>query len=185
VMRLFVALPIWEEVRNNLAAPLSQLRRADPKPRWVPPANLHVTLKFIGEVPPEERPAIEQALAGVSTAAPLDLEFRGIGFFPSDRRPSVLCVGIHASPELPALAARIDRSLVGCGVPRETRVFSPHLTLARLKEASCSPLLRAQMGKFQSDSFGGQTATEFHLIESKLKTTGAEYTTLRSFPFDA
>jgi RNA 2',3'-cyclic 3'-phosphodiesterase len=184
-MRLFVALALSVEVRKNLTALLAELRQADPQLRWVSPANLHITLKFIGEVAAEMRPAIEQALTSFPTPPSFELEFRDIGFFPSDRRPTVVWVGIQAPPALSALAADIDHALAACGIARDTRPFAPHLTLARFKEARLSQPLRAQIEKSQNRSFGRQPAAEFHLIESKLRSTGAEYTTLRSFPLAA
>lgn len=184
-MRLFVALSISAQVRESLASLLSELRRADCKPRWVNPENLHVTLKFIGHIAPEELPNIFEALRKVATPSQIALEFRGMGFFPNDRRPTVVWAGIQASPELAALAERIDQSLAASGIPRETRPFAPHLTLARFKEPGISQPLRALLAKRRDLSFGNQIASEFHLMESKTKSTGAEYTTLHLFPFAA
>jgi 2'-5' RNA ligase len=184
-MRLFVALQLSAEVRETFAALLGELRRTDSKPRWVHPENLHITLKFIGHVAEETLPPICNALATVQVPPPMTIEFHGLGFFPNALRPTVAWAGTQPLPELAALTDKIDSALTVCGVPRETRSFSPHLTLARLKETRLSDALRAQIEKEQNRSFGNQTIREFQLIESKLKSTGAEYTTLRSFPFAA
>jgi 2''-5'' RNA ligase len=182
-MRLFVALSISASVRANLASLLDELRRADSRPRWVNPANLHVTLKFIGHVQDENLPNIDNALRQVVAPAALTLHFRGVGFFPDERRPTVVWAGVQAPAGLAALAACIDESLAAWGIQRETRPFSPHLTLARFKETRLTEALRAQLQRSNDRSFGEQLSTEFHLMESKLKPSGAEYTTLRSFPF--
>jgi len=184
-MRLFVALSISAAVREALSGLLAELRRADPETRWVNPANLHVTLKFIGNVVTEKLLSIEQALTGVPVFRPFDIEFRGLGFFPNDRRPAVIWAGILAPPELAALATGIDEVISTCGIPRETRPFAPHLTLARFKEPRLSQALRTQAAHFKDRFFVKQSFGEFQLMESKLKNTGAEYTTLRSFPFMA
>jgi 2'-5' RNA ligase len=184
-MRLFVALPISADVRESLLSFLGELRRADSKPRWVHPDNLHLTLKFIGHVDDEHLPKIAGALQEVAAPSPIALEFRGIGFFPNDRRPAVVWAGIQAPPELAALAVRVDQSLGTCGISRETRPFAPHLTLARLKEPGLSRPLRTLIANSKDRVLGKQIAAEFHLMESKTKSTGAEYTTLRSFPFAA
>lgn len=184
-MRLFVALSISAAVGEALSAPLAELRRADPTTRWVNPANLHVTLKFIGQVATEKLSSIEDALTGVSVFRPFDIEFRGLGFFPNDRRPAVIWAGIATPPELAALATRIDEVVSSCGIPRETRPFAPHLTLARFKEPRLSEALRTQATRFNDCFFAKQSVSEFQLMESKLKSSGAEYTTLRSFPFMA
>lgn len=184
-MRLFVALPISAEVRESLASLLNELGSADSKPRWVNPENLHVTLKFIGHVGDQHLPNIAASLQKVAAPSQIALEFLGIGFFPNDRRPTVVWAGIQAPPELAALADRVDRSLASCGISRETRRFAPHLTLARLKQPRLSEPLRRLIANSKDRVFGRQIATEFQLMESKTKSTGAEYTTLRSFPFMA
>jgi len=184
-MRLFLALSISAEAREVLSALLAEFRRADPNTRWVHPASLHVTLKFIGHVATEKLPNIEQSLARVPAPRPFDLEFRGLGFFPNDRRPAVLWVDIAAPPEVAALATRIDEAVSGCGMARETRPFAPHLTLARFKAPRLSEALQTKASHYKDRSFAKQSVADFHLMESKLKSSGAEYTTLRTFPFAA
>jgi 2'-5' RNA ligase len=182
-MRLFVALSIPAEVREKIASLIWNLRRTDAKPRWVPAGNLHVTLKFIGEVRPEKVPAIGEALATIRAAQPLTLAFRGVGFFPSVRRPTVAWIGIEAPPALANLAAEVNRSLAPLGLPPEGKPFVPHLTIARFKRNRLSSDLQAAIEKRQNQDFGAFTTAEIHLIESRLKSSGAEYTTLRSLPF--
>ncbi len=182
-MRLFVALAIPEDVREKLAALLRELRGSDPAPRWVPPQNLHVTLKFIGEVAPQRATAICDALAEIRLEQPIHFEFRGLGFFPNARRPGVLWTGIESSEDLARLASAIDRALGPLDIPLETKPFVPHLTIARFKQPRVSPALSAEIAKRQSYTFGTISAAQFHLMESTLKSGGAEYTTLRSFGF--
>lgn len=187
-MRLFVALEIPPAVRTNFAALMNGLRALDAKssakkPRWTRPENLHVTLKFIGNVVPEKLHGIRAALAGVRCEQPLELCFRGLGFFPDGKRPRVVWAGVFGSQNLGALAADIDRGLAGFGVPREPRAFIPHLTLARCEPGAISPGSRVAIENDAAREFGDLRATEFHLIESKLKPSGAEYTTLQSFVF--
>ena len=186
-MRLFVALSISAAAREALSALLAELRHVEPKTRWVNPANLHVTLKFIGNVAAEKLPSIEHALTltGAPVFRSFDIEFHGLGFFPNDRRAAVIWTGIAAPPELAALATRIDEVISTCGISRETRPFTPHLTLARFKEPRLSEALRPQAAHFKDRFFAKQSVGEFHLMESKLKNTGAEYTTLRTFPLMA
>lgn len=182
-MRLFVALSIPSEVRENIASLIPVLRRADSKPRWVNPENLHVTLKFIGEVAQESVPVICDALQTVRALQPLTLAFRGVGFFPNARCPNVAWVGIEAPPDLSNLAAAVNGVLAPLGIEPETKPFVPHLTIARFKEKRLLPALQAEMEKWKDHSLGQFTAADIHLIESRLKSSGAEYTTLRSFNF--
>ena len=189
-MRLFVALEIPPAVRQHLAGLIHELRGADAAksrsgPRWVRPENLHVTLKFIGHVDPAKLGPIREALSQVHSESPVEIEFRGLGFFPNERRPRVLWVGTKSSPNLVPLANEIDRRLEPLRVPRETREFTPHLTLARFDPPGITEKLRAAVQANLDREFGSIHSSEFHLIESKTKPTGAEYTTLQSFRFAA
>ena len=189
-MRLFVALEIPSAVRDNLAALIDELRKADSsasknRRRWMRPENLHVTLKFIGHVDDSKLDSIRAALAQVRSESPVDTHFRGTGFFPGEKRPRVLWVGITSSPNLPSLAGEMDKRLEPLGIPRETREFTPHLTLARFDPPGISEKLRAGVLQNADHDFGSLRAGEFHLIESKTKPSGAEYRTLQSFRFAA
>ena len=186
-MRLFVALEIPAAVRDNLAALLKDLRDlslrvGDKRGRWVRPENLHVTLKFIGEAADAKLEGIRDSLAKIRSDAPVDLQFRGLGYFPHERHPRVLWVGLNASSNLALLAGDIDRALEAQGVAPEKRAFAPHVTLARFEPPGLHEKLGAAIQKNSQREFGSFQARDFHLIESKLRPSGAEYTTLASFP---
>ena len=187
-MRLFVALEIPAAVRDNLATLVTDLRTlssqlADKRPRWVRPENLHVTLKFIGEADSAKLEGIRDALSKVRSVAPVDLYFRGLGFFPNEEPPRVLWAGLEVSPNLPVLAGDIDCALETQEFSLERRAFAPHLTLARFEPPGLHEKLRAAIHKNGEREFGSFQAREFRLIESKLKPSGAEYTSLATFPF--
>ena len=182
-MRLFVALEIPRAVRDNLATLIKDLRTAAPKARWVRPENIHVTLKFIGEVLAEKVQDIRGALSDVHSEREVELHFRGLGFFPNAKRPSVLWAGIDASPNLQSLAGDIESSLEKLGFPRERRPFVPHLTIARFQPPRVHERLLSAIAQSNGRELGSLRTGEFHLIESKLKPSGAEYTTLESFRF--
>ena len=182
-MRLFVALKIPPAVRENLGELLAMLRALSSQPRWVRAENLHVTLKFIGEVQAEKLGDIRAALAAVDSDPLITLDFRGLGFFPNEKRPRVFWAGIDASANLARLAIDIGRALETLGVPPEKRPFSPHLTLARFEPPGLPEKLRAAIQVNAKREFGFVAAKEFHLIESNLKPDGAEYTTAETFPF--
>src|SRR6266853_850871 len=184
-MRLFVALEVPSTVRENLARLLKSLHAVSPQTRWVRPENLHVTLKFIGEVPETRLAAMRAALAHVSSDQPVTLDFRGLGFFPNEKHPRVLWAGIEASSNLKTLAADVDGATEKLGIPRERHPFSPHLTLARFGPPRLPEKLRAAIQENAAREFGSLLTAEFQLIESKLKPSGAEYTTVETFPFSA
>lgn len=185
-MRLFVAIEIPDQVRENLRVVLRDLGAGAPGSagaglRWVTVKNLHITLKFIGEIADEQFHPICAALNTViSPPAPLELD--GLAFSPSEKRARVLWLQIRASAELSRLAASVEGALEPLGIERERRAFTPHLTLARLKNPRVPAELRKAVAEGRHCSAGHFRASEFRLIESKLKSSGAEYTTRRTFP---
>ncbi len=182
-MRLFVALDIPDAVREALGGLIGKLERVARGARWVRPAGVHVTLKFIGETPVEKVDSIRGGLATIRMAAPVEMAFRDVGFFPNERRPRVFWVGIFATPNLAELAAQVERQLEPLGIPREERAFRPHLTLARFPAPSSQDRLREALGRVGRLEFGGTRAHEFHLYQSHLKPGGAEYARLATFTF--
>jgi RNA 2',3'-cyclic 3'-phosphodiesterase len=187
-VRLFVALEIPAAVRDNLATRIKELQDlsikvADKRPRWVRPENLHVTLKFIGEVSPARFDGIRGTLSAIRSDAPVNLQFRGLGFFPNEDRARVLWAGLDASANLTSLAGDIDGALESQGIALERRPFTPHLTLARIEPLGLHEKLRAAIQENRAREFGSFQTREFQLIESKLKPSGAEYTTLASLRF--
>jgi RNA 2',3'-cyclic 3'-phosphodiesterase len=183
-MRLFIAIEISSDVRAALGALLKELRGTAPQVKWARVENMHITLKFLGETDSSKLPAVQTALSAIRSSQPVALEFRGLGFFPNEKRAKVFWAGMEASPDLSALAAEIDQAMHRFGFPLEDRPFTPHLTLARFQPPGLPPRLAAAQ-EFVTREFGSLIAREFHLIESKLKPAGAEYTTLQSFPFVA
>jgi 2'-5' RNA ligase len=184
-LRLFVAIEIPEEIRNALASFIKELRAVAPHVKWVRAENLHVTLKFLGHTDDAKLSAIEDILRGVRSSDPVALTFQGLSFFPNDRRPRVFWSGMQASASCKAIAADIEHAVHKLGFPLEERPFTPHLTLARFDPPGIHPKLASIIGENHSRDFGSMTARKFHLIQSNLKPTGAEYLTLRSFPFTA
>ena len=182
-MRLFVALDIPESVRAAIREFAEKLRPVCRSARWVRIENAHVTLKFIGEVPAEKAEDIKTALAGVPPRAPIKIAFRGVGFFPNERRPRVLWAGVESSDDLTALATAVEAVLEPLGFPREQRAFSPHLTLARFDSQTGLTPLVAGIAAAGTLEFGDTTANEFHLYRSVLKRGGAEYTRQATYRF--
>jgi RNA 2',3'-cyclic 3'-phosphodiesterase len=182
-MRLFLAFDLPTAVRNALATLGQRLKPECRAARWVRPESLHVTLKFLGETDPQKVPAIRAALAPIRSAEPVAMEFRVLGFFPNEFKPRVLWCGVQATPNLVALAAAIEQALEPLGFARETRTFSPHLTLARMEPGDALENLVRAAEALKSYDFGAARESEFHLFESVLKPSGAQYRKLAVFPF--
>jgi 2'-5' RNA ligase len=191
-MRLFVALDIDPMIRSRIAQFLDGVRGFAPDARWVSAESLHLTLKFIGEWPPEKLEDLKRALAGVRDQ-PVEITFSGTGFFPTPKSARVFWIGIEAGPELAALAAAVDTATSALGIESEQRAFTPHLTLARTGSGGAQRMppdgrnpsfqrLQEKLAAMPAPAFGTMSPREFFLYESKLFPKGAQYTKLESFP---
>jgi 2'-5' RNA ligase len=142
-MRVFVAVDVGDAVRREVTRVVGALSgkleaaKTPPKVAWVKPAALHVTIKFIGEVGPEEVERLQQQLAPPIELAPFELTWRGIGTFPSAKNPRALWLGVtNGAAPLAAVEAEVSRRLAGVNaVELDERAFLPHLTLGRVKMA--------------------------------------------------
>ena len=130
MLRLFVALALPPE----LCASLAGLAGGIPGAKWVPPANYHLTLRFIGEIENWRAQEVDDALAAVRGSA-FDLSLRGLGTFEKAGRIHALWVGVERNEALAHLQARVETALQRCGLPPERKRFSPHVTIARTDRA--------------------------------------------------
>lgn len=182
-VRLFVAIDLRKEIRQAIRDLIAQLQPLAKNARWVRPEGMHVTLKFIGYAAEDQLDPIRAALAPIRSPHPVDLSFRGVGFFPNEKRPRVIWCGIKASPNLAPLAKDIENALEPLGIAPESRDFVPHLTLARFNAPAKMPELARAAAGMQNQEFGAARETEFHVFESILRASGAEYRRLASYPF--
>jgi len=186
-MRLFVAFDLPGEVRNALGDLIARLKPLCRAARWARPEGMHVTLKFIGHAiadgDTEKLGSARAALAAAQSSEPVEIRYRGVGFFSDARRPRVVWCGVEASANLAKLAADIERGLEPLGIPRETHAFVPHLTLARLKSPEGVDALVRSVAEFAERDFGSARETVFHLFESLLKPGGAEYRKIETYSF--
>ena len=180
-MRLFVALELTPEVHAAVRAVVERLRGTDADVRWVQPEGMHLTLKFIGEVPAEKLEPIRKALADVTSESAVQLRFHGLGYFPNPRRPRVIWIGVEASANLAPLAARLEAALAPLGIAAEKRAYVPHLTLGRFRSEKRLARLQEEIAALPSTEFGGFATPVFALFQSKLSPRGAEYTRLEEF----
>jgi RNA 2',3'-cyclic 3'-phosphodiesterase len=184
-IRTFICIDIPGNIKLQMEALQTKLRAAGGQVSWVKPANVHLTLKFLGNVA-EHR--IVQVCSAVRRAArvtgPFAIEVGGAGGFPSSRAPRVLWVGLAKSPpELLALYKSVEDELYSLGFDRETRGFSPHLTIGRLRSQQNARQLGdliTAMG-FEPETF---EAPEVIVMRSNLKPTGAIYTPIDVVPLD-
>ena len=178
-MRVFIAVDIPEEIRKRLATVQEELRSISASARWVPSESIHLTLRFIGEIPDKRRVDIDHALEGL-TWKPFPVKVRGIGFFPGTRSPRVCWAGLE-SATMEGLANEIDTRLERAGFDRERRAFRAHVTLARAKNRPLERALVTASTPFTNADFGTFTADRCYLYESVLKAGGSVYTKLKEF----
>ncbi len=179
MIRLFIAIDIPESVKQEMARLCCGL----PGARWVGTEQLHLTLRFIGEVDGGMFRDIRECLAEVQ-AEPFTLQLDGVGFFPPRGRPRVVWVGLRQSNELQRLRNRLESCLVGLGLEAEKRKFAPHITLARLKNTP-----PARVGRFLENhnlflSFPF-SVDEFFLYSSRLGKRGAVHRVEAAYPLRA
>ncbi len=180
-MRLFTGLDLPAGVIGSLEDLLRILRPAA-RIHWSPPANLHVTTRFIGEWPDQRLEELRAALGALPAHPPVPIHIRNLGYFPNPHSPRVFWAGVDAPPDLAALAAETDAALEPLGLKPEGRPFSPHLTLARIKEKVPLQPLREAVAGLPSLDFGRFTADRFFLYLSRPGAGGSVYTKLAEFP---
>ena len=176
-MRLFTAINLSPAVRSAIERLLGELRPAA-ELSWSPVANLHVTTKFIGELAEDKLAEAMAALGEVARPGPIDIELRGLGWFPNPHSPRVFWVGVKAGPALAELAENTNTALARIGVPAEEKPFTPHLTLARIRTPKDLIPLRRKIAGIDPVEFGAWRASEFHLYLSE----NGKYTKLADFP---
>ena len=186
-IRSFIAVEVGDEVTQALAEAQATLKRSlyFSTFRWVAPENIHITLKFLGDVLPSQLGTVKAALASI---APRHALFRltatDLGVFPTLNRPSVLWVGLQGEmTQLQNLRDDVEQVIAPLGFPTESRPFSPHLTLARLKDPSRAEVeaLRDVLRHDPVGMLGEIGVAEISLMQSELSPRGPRYTRLAQF----
>jgi len=183
LIRSFIAIELPPDLQQKIDDFNRGLKQAAPEIRWLSGRSIHITLKFLGEQPPERMNAVIPALMDVCDRfEPFQLTVSGFGAFPDEKRPRVFWLGVRSNPVPPlyALQNRIEEILLPLGFDRENRRFSPHLTLARVK----FPGDFAHLWKYTATTpFPEYTfpVKEIVLMRSLLKPTGALYKPLQKY----
>jgi RNA 2',3'-cyclic 3'-phosphodiesterase len=183
VIRAFIAVALEPLVIAKITGVIDELKPHISGVRWVPPGNLHLTLKFLGN--------IDEALVAPIGAALHDhlrlfprctINAKGLGVFPGLKRPRVLWVGLVGS-QLVFLASKVESALLPLGFARETRKFTPHLTIGRWRDLERAPQsLVRQLDQWRAHDFGVSKITNVKLMQSVLNPEGASYSELTEVP---
>ena len=186
VIRAFIAISLSEEIYLGLEQVLRDLKSRLPggPVRWVPGRNIHLTIKFLGDV---SLTSLDLLLAMLQTEAARHLQFDfsvgGLGAFPNPRRPRVVWVGVEAPPELASLHRGVETEMARLGYAPEERPFSPHLTLGRVtRNANPGDLhqLSNVLETYKVGFLGVTRVQAIHLFRSDLQPSGAIYTRLQA-----
>jgi 2'-5' RNA ligase len=184
-VRCFIAIELTEELKRGLRELQAQLKAASQAPvKWVEPENIHLTLKFLGNVAPGRIEEIAQAMTeAVRGTSPFSLEVKELGVFPNPRRVQIAWVGLGGEVDkLSRLQQRIESGLAKLGFAPENRRFTPHLTLARLRDHA-TPAERERLGQTiaETEFTGGSFSVDsVKLMKSRLTREGPIYSQLSS-----
>ena len=188
LVRTFIALELPIFLQDAIQTATIGLRKILDQDliRWTPPHNVHLTLKFLGDVSPVNIDILKQMLTMESAQhSAFDAHVEGIGSFPTSKRPRVLWVGLNAPAALPSLARAIETASAKLGYPTEERGFSPHLTIGRVRQnASTTDFqkIRAALDETKVDNLGVARIDAINLFKSDLQPGGSVYTRLFSAP---
>lgn len=173
--RLFIAIDLPERIKDDVI----ETYAAIPGARWVNEAHLHLTLRFIGDVPGDVAGRVADVLREVNGPS-FSLSLKGVGFFPPRRDPRILWAGITESDELIRLQARVERTLTTIGIDPDTRTFHPHVTVARLNGTPPHRVAEyvTRNSLFATEPFA---VSSFHLYESFLRKEGAHHEKIASY----
>lgn len=187
-MRAFIAIELSDEIRSSLTQLQSRLKYAGADVKWVEEKNIHLTLKFLGDIDDGAREKVTAVLEDVSkTINPLMISIKEIGAFPSLEYPRVVWAGLDKGAfESTVIAKKIDYALYGIGFKKETRPFAAHLTVGRVRSARNKKALIEKISALNSENFvsPGQTVDSIALFQSTLTPRGSIYTKLSEFHFD-
>lgn len=182
-IRTFIAIKIPRELEVALGELLAEMRRAGGDVKWVHPASVHITLKFLGEITREEIAAVARAVESAAAGkASFVLRTGEKGAFPNLKRPRVFWVGLQAQhqTQLLALQREIESELEPAGFPREARDFKPHLTIGRVRSQRDIDRVAAAFTRNEFPMID-LPVCEVLIMKSELTRQGAVYTVQRAF----
>ena len=187
MIRSFIAIDFPEETRKALEDIQRELEQCGTGVRWVKPSSIHLTLKFLGNIQPDQVEDIAQAVAQeIRDQPPITLRPTGLGAFPNLRKPRVIWIGMEGEVQrLNEIQARVEKTLEPLGFVREKRGFRPHLTIGRVKDRRRLQSLEDAMATLDMEPFNSFDADEIILYKSDLRPTGAIYTKLHRMPLAA
>jgi len=183
LLRAFIAIQIPDKIKNEIAADSVELHRAgDRSVRWVAPGNIHLTVKFLGNIAAAKLGTLGRALVKVTSQHnPFSLTIADIGAFPNLRHPRVIWIGVNPTTALNSLEGNIGKALAELGFSIDDKPFSAHLTIGRVRDQATPAQIRAltdALTKSRPGELGTFAVETIHLLQSELQPAGPVYTHL-------
>ena len=186
IIRTFIALPVAGSPVEAVSAMIGDMQEAGVSAKWVEPQNMHLTLKFLGDLPRTRiQPLTDAVNRAVQGEPRFEIALRGAGAFPSPARPRVLWVGVSEGADRVARLSRsIDESTMASGFAPADKAFRPHLTIGRVRGESAGTRGADVISRY-SDAFWGTVSVDcIHVVASVLKPSGPVYTSLARIPLE-
>ena len=178
-MRSFIAIELSEAAKSALAGLQQELKKCGADIRWVKAENIHLTLKFLGNIEDEIVDDVLRIIEGICKKLRVfDLDIKGTGAFPNLRSPRVLWVGVNSNADIAALQNEIEAGMSSLGFARENRKFTPHLTLGRFRSSQCKGPLLKKVELFKNRKYGLINVRAVALMRSDLSPSGARHSVI-------
>ena len=185
-MRIFIGIKLDKSVQDKIEKFLKPFKKISSPLKWVKPGNIHITLKFIGDVPDEKYTRIENSLTSTTfNTGPFDLELAGCGKFGGRSDLNILWTGITPDKKLEQVYDKIEDCLEPLGIEKETRKFKPHITVARNKKNFNFKSLLKMIEEKETLPIAELTVDRFQVFKSQLTPNGPIYTILKEIPLVA
>ena len=179
--RTFLGISLSDGLRQRLAAMQQTLSRTGARVLWTQPEAMHVTLLFLGDLDDQKLVKVCQAVDRQTTRFPrFAMAIRGLGGFPTPRRPKILWAGIHdGATELVQIYQHFEQLFAeSIGYQPEERDYTPHITLGRIKADEASQRIAHELPRYSDHAFGDMPVSEIHVFRSELRREGPEYTVI-------
>jgi 2'-5' RNA ligase len=182
-LRSFIAIELPEAVISALSEFQQELKKYGADVRWVKPQNIHLTLKFLGNIDDKDSDRIKKAIEGISkNCSYFDIRIKGTGVFPNMKNPRVLWIGVSENGILGGLQKAIEEAMSSLGFEKEDREFAPHLTLGRFRSSYGKESLLEKIELNRDREFGHIPVRMVSLMKSDLSPAGAKYSRVAEIP---
>ena len=187
IIRAFIAIELNKETQAYLAGVQSELKKTEANIKWVKPENIHLTLKFLGNITPSQITRIKEILREISQEnTEFSIELSKVGVFPKKESPRAIWIGISSNQDkVIKIAEGLEEKLLSTGVPKEKKSFHPHITIGRVKSNLNRQVLVEKLKSLDMPQKSSQSVNKLTLFKSTLTSNGPIYQILKESSFKA